>query len=215
MTLIATFRISIEDFALYETLRSLPETVIQIERVVASNEVVTPYFWVRGTDLDVFESIATEDSSVHDLHRLDEFNDASLFRAEWTENVESVVYAYTHIGATILDATGHGETWELDIRFDEHDELPTFREYCANEDIRYRLIRLHEVASARTGSQYGLTPKQVEALTTAWELGYFTDADVTLTDVAVALSITQQSVSERLHRGYDSLIENTLVVAEP
>ncbi|MFC4543787.1 bacterio-opsin activator domain-containing protein [Halosolutus amylolyticus] len=215
MSLFAEFHVPSDVFALYRTLQAAPETTVEIERVVAAEEILTPYFWVSGGDLARFETAIEDDPTVENLQQLDEFDRATLYRANWTENVETIVYAYTQVGATILEATGAGDRWELQMRFDDRDRLDQFQTYCNDETIPFQLIQLHELTQPRTGRQYGLTRKQHDALVTAWQLNYFTSTDVSLTDVAAELGISQQSLSQRLHRGYQSLIEETLIVSPP
>ncbi|AHF99878.1 bacterio-opsin activator [Halostagnicola larsenii XH-48] len=212
MSLFGEFDIPAEAFALQDTLEELPDVVIEIERVVATEELLAPYFWVNGDDIDEFETVTETDPSVRNLRRLDDFDRSTLFRADWTENTDTIVYAYTHVGATILEASGQYNGWTLCIRFDEHEDLSQFQDYCDQREIPFQLVRLHELTQPRTGSQYGLTRKQHDALLAAYEMEYFDSADVALADVAAELDITPQSLSELLHRGYRSLVEQTLVV---
>ena len=121
MSVFAEFHIPTEVLALEQTFENAPETVIEVERVVAATDILTPYFWVSTSDLDRFEEAAKADTSVENLEQVDTFEDAALYRANWTENVESIVYAYTNIGALILEATGSADVWELQMRFDDHD----------------------------------------------------------------------------------------------
>lgn len=216
MSLFGEFHVPSEALALHETLTEIPELTLEIERVVATEDTLTPYFWVTDVDLDAFESAAEADPTVEDVKRLDEFEQATLYRAEWTDNIATIVYAYLEIGGTILEATGQNGQWELRIRFDDHEKLDQFRNYCNENDIPFRLERLHKLSHPRSGGQYGLTPKQHEALLTAWELGYFDPAQhVTLDDVADELQITQQSLSQRLQRAHQTLVAHTLAVTPP
>lgn len=215
MSLYGEFHVPSEAFALYATFQAVPDITVEIERVVASDEVLTPYFWVAGDGLEVFEEATEDDRSIRDVHRLDDFDRATLYRASWTENIESIVYAYTRIGAAILEASGQRDWWELKMRFDDRDRFDQFRTYCSDHDIPFRLVQFHELTRPQTGSQYGLTPKQHDALVTAWNMNYFSSSAVSLTDVADELGISQQSLSQRLQRGYQSLIEHTLLVTPP
>ncbi|WP_121743471.1 helix-turn-helix domain-containing protein [Natronorubrum halophilum] len=212
MSLFGEFTIPAEKLALQYTLEELPEMVIEIERVVATDEFLTPYFWASGDDLEEFEAVSESDPTVHNLRRLDDFERSTLFRADWTENIETIVYAYTQVGATILEATGQYDEWNLCMRFDEHEDLHQFQHYCDEQEISFQLTRLHELTQPRTGSQYGLTAKQYDALVTAYEMEYFSSGDMTLADVAAELDITPQSLSKLLHRAYQTLVEQTLVV---
>ena len=213
MSLFAEFYMPSEDFTLYSTLEQFPQMVIEIDRVAASEEILTPYFWVSEVDLNEFEAVAEDDPSLEDLRRLDDFESASLYRATWTENVDAIVYAYTHGGATILEAKGQAGVWDIRIRFDDRDTLHEFHKYTDRNDISFRLGKLYETSNPRTGSQYGLTKKQQEALNAAWDLGYFEEPRaVTLDEIATELDITRQSLSQRLRRGHHALIANTIRV---
>ncbi|WP_313696232.1 helix-turn-helix domain-containing protein [Halorarum halobium] len=216
MTLFGEFLVPSDAFALNRTLQSVPDAVIDIERVVASRELLTPYFWVSVTEFDAFEAAVAEDPSVQRLRKLDEFDESALYRAEWTENTEAIAYAYTNVGATILEAKGENDQWELRIRFDSHERLTDFREYCQANEISFELRRLYDISNPQSGVKYGLTQKQHDALVTAWEAGYFeTPREATLTEVADELGISAQSLSGRLRRANQTWIANALTIAPP
>lgn len=216
MSVYAEFELPASAFALEETLATLPETVIEIERVVASEELLTPYFWVRNVSADEFEAATEPDPSIRDLRRLDSFDEATLYRSEWTDNIESIVYAYTRIGAVILDAIGQQDRWEVQMRFDDQEQLTSFRSYCNENGITFQINRLHEVTLPHTGRQFGLTEKQHEALVAAWKSGFYeTPAEATLDEIAADLDISQQALSQRIRGGYGSLIANTLIREAP
>lgn len=216
MSVFAEFDLPADAFALSDTLDALPEAVIEVERVVASEKLLTPYFWVTNVSGTAFEAATEEDTSIRDLRRLDEFENAILYRAEWTKNIESIVYAYTKVGAVILDATGQRDVWQVQMRFDDREQLTTFQTYCADNDISFGINRLYEVAHPHTGRQFGLTGKQHEALLNAWRAGYFeSPAETTLEDVAADLDISQQALSQRMRKGHGSLIANTLATEPP
>lgn len=212
MSLIADFTVPADDFALSETLKAAPEMVVEIERVVATMEdMVMPYFWVKGGDQADFETAFARDPSVQNPTRVDEIDESILYRAEWTQNVESIIFAYTDIGATILRALGRDRQWELKLRFDDHEKLTRFQEYCEENGITFELTQLHQQEQPMASAQYGLTPKQRETLVTALEQGYY---DVpqrgTMEDVADELDVSQQALSKRLHHGHKKLIATTL-----
>ncbi len=216
MSLFGEFQVAAHAFALHETLTALPEVRIEVERVVATDSLLAPYFWVSTVDIEAFESAAAEDPSVQRLRRLDTFEEATLYRAEWVDNVESVVYASTQIGGVVLEAVGTVDSWRFQLRFDSHDQLRAFQHHCADTGVEFELLRLHELSQPLSGEQYGLTDRQYDALRTAWERGYFdSPRAATLADVAVELDITQQSLSDLLRRGHHALIESTLVISPP
>ncbi|NIB98047.1 bacterio-opsin activator domain-containing protein [Halobacterium sp. R2-5] len=217
MSVIAEFTVPADDFGLHHSLTAAPEMVVEIERVVATmGDRIMPYFWVSGGDQSDFEAAFEADESVTNTTLVDEVEDGILYRAEWTQNVESIVYAYTDIGATILEATGRDEQWELQMRFDDHEKASQFQEYCAENDISFDLNRIYQQEQPMASAQYGLTPKQRETLVTALEHGYYdVPQETTMADLAGELDISQQALSKRLHHGHKGLITSALTVSHP
>lgn len=218
MSIFGEFRVPADAFVFQQSFTAEPEMIIEIERVVATDdEYLTPYFWVSGITPEAFEKAARTDNSFTDLRRLDESETMTMYRAEWQSHVESLVFAYTSVGASILEALGHEKEWVLRMRFDDRDNVNAFTEYLNEHDIAFQLNRLHEIDNPRTGEQYGLTPKQQEAIVTAWDIGYFElPREASMADVADELGITAQSFSDRLRRAQHTLVANTLrVTAAP
>ncbi|MFC4549788.1 MULTISPECIES: bacterio-opsin activator domain-containing protein [Halorussus] len=217
MSLIAEFTVEADDFALSDALTAAPEMVVEVEEVVATQEDrVMPYFWVSGGDQSAFEAALNDDVSVRNVTQVDELENAVLYRAEWTENIQTVVYAYVTIGATILQATGQDDRWELKMRFDDHDKLADFREYCDDNDVSFELVRLSEQDQPMASTQYGLTPKQRETLVAARDAGYYSvPQKVTMRELAEDLGVSQQALSKRLHHGHHNLVTSTLSVGQP
>jgi predicted DNA binding protein len=215
MSLFGEFHVPAGAFALQETLCALPDLIIEVERIVASDDVLTPYFWINGVDRDRFEQTVAADSTVREVTYIDDDDRSLLYRAEWADPVESLVCAWTDLGATVLGASAQRDEWELRMRFRDRGALEAFQSYCSENDVQYQLRQLFARAHPRGVAQYELTEKQHEALLTAWEMGYFSSSEVSLEDVANEIGISLQSLSERLYRGHDSLIENTLAVTPP
>ncbi len=217
MSVIAEFTVPSDDFALHHTLTAAPEMIVEIERVVATmQDKVMPYFWVSGLEQSEFEDAFREDESVKNVAKIDEIDDGRLYRAEWTENVETIVYAYVEIGATILQAVARDETWELRIRFDDRSRLSDFQEYCDENDITFELNELKEQEQPMASVQYDLTTKQRETLVTALEEGYYeVPQQVTMSELANRMDLSQQALSKRFHTGHRNLISSTLTINYP
>ncbi|MFC6717951.1 bacterio-opsin activator domain-containing protein [Natrialbaceae archaeon GCM10025810] len=217
MSVIAEFSVRSDDFALNRALTAAPHMVVEIERVVATMEDrVMPYFWVTGGDHDEFETAFAADETVQTVAHIDSVEDARLYRAEWTENVESIVYAYVELGSTILQAVGRSTHWELRMRFDDRDSLTTFQSYCADNGISYELNRIKEQEQPMASAQYDLTPKQRETLLTALEEGYYeVPQNVTMRELADQMDVSQQALSKRFHSAHRNLITSTLTISHP
>lgn len=214
MSVFAEFRVPAGAFVFTRAFEAEPEMVVEIERVVATDEeYLTPYFWVSGISPEAFEAAVEDDNSVSNLRKLDQSDIMTIYRADWREHVEALVYAYTHIGASILEAKGIAKEWILRMRFDDRENIDGFTEYLRGNDLSFELRRIHEISHPRPGEQFGLTPKQTEALVTAWEMGYFDLPRVhSQDDIADALGITGSSLSDRFRRGLHTLVGNTLLV---
>jgi predicted DNA binding protein len=217
MSIIAEFSVKSEDFALYRSLTEAPHMIVEIEQVVATLEdKVMPYFWVSSGDHAEFKEAFQNDESVTDIACIDQIDKAILYRAEWTENVESIVYAYLKLGATILQAVGRDRNWELRMRFDDRDRLSQFEDYCEENDISFELNRLQEQEQPMAIAQYNLTTKQRETLVAALNSGYYeVPQDVSMSELADEMGISQQALSKRFHAAHKNLITSTLTLTHP
>jgi hypothetical protein len=217
MGIFGEFRVPPRALALSETFEVEPETVVQIDRVVASEmESLTPSFIVSGVSNAAFEAAASSDESIDALQQILDSELGTMYRAVWGDSVESLVQAYTNEGTSILKARGTAEGWVLRIRFDDHALIGEFTSHLRDQGFSFDLVRLHEMSYAQTGSQFGLTPKQHEALVTAWQMGFFDLPRATsMAAVAEELDISPQSLSDRLRRAQNTLIGDALRVAMP
>jgi predicted DNA binding protein len=215
MSVIAEFTVPADALALSETLADAPEMIVEIESVVAhDDDRVMPYFRIHGGDRTAFETAVVDDPTTQDVTKLDEYEDATLYRAKWTQNIQSIVYAYLEAGATIMEATGRADSWELRMRFDNEQAVTDFQEYCREHEVPFELTRLYHPSDPHAGGQYGLSPKQRSALVTALEDGYFDiPRVVSMDDLAADLESSQQSLSKLLRRAHRNLIANALTVS--
>lgn len=216
MSVIGEFSVPADALAMRETLATTPEMTVEIERVVAHpSGTLTPYFWIRGGDEERFETAIQADPTVSEATRLDEYSDGTLYRAEWPQEDQSIGQAYLKTGATILEATGRDGEWELRLRFDDHEEVSRFSEHCDAHDVPYTVERIYNPTTPMAGGQFGVSPKQREALVAALESGFYEiPQHATMTDVADLLDISQQAISKRLRRGHGNLVSNVLTVEE-
>lgn len=216
MSVIGEFTVPASALAMQQTLTEVPEMSVEIERVVAHESgTLTPYFWVRGGDMERFKSALKDDPSVLEATRVDMLEEETLYRAVWPTDVESVGQAYLEAGATVLEATGRNQRWELRLRFDSQRNLSTFHEHCEENDIPLTVDRIYNPTTAKGGGQFGITPKQREALVAALDAGFYeTPPAATMTEIAETLGISQQALSKRLRRAHGNIISNVLTIEE-
>jgi predicted DNA binding protein len=212
VTVIAEFTIDSDQFILGQVLALDPDTHVEMERVVPDSGHVMPYVWVQGNDLDGFEAAIRASEYVQSLTALDVVEDNALYRVEWDERVESLVYGMAETNATILEAAGN-ETWHFRVRFDDHSGMTAFHNYCTSHDIRFHLDRVYTLAEEQDGGfSFDLTKAQRSALVTAVQDGYFeVPRRTTLGEIGGKLGVTEQSISENLRRGADKVLRKSLL----
>lgn len=212
MATIAEFVVPSDAFPLGTIFEELPDVTVELERVVPTGKSIFPYFWVQHDDPTEVLAVLADHPELESVRMIDDIDGHALFRAEWNENVKGIVTAIEATEIALLSAVGKGGEWVFELRAEEVDELSKFQQYCKEQDVDVTLTRLQSLAEMRAGEGYNLTPEQREALTLAFEEGYYEDSRETdLEDLASKLGITRPSVSDRLRRGYRNLIGSTLI----
>ncbi|PSQ46004.1 bacterio-opsin activator [Halobacteriales archaeon SW_6_65_15] len=116
------------------------------------------------------------------------------------------------LGASPMAATGSADGWQRRVRFPDRDSIVEMRQFCADNDVNFRLHRLYAPGESDVVDEFGLSPEQRRALMTAERVGYFdVPREVSLDDLGEELDISGQSASERLRRGISELVSNTLL----
>ncbi|WP_152043214.1 helix-turn-helix domain-containing protein [Salinigranum salinum] len=207
MSIVAEFTIDAEQFLLGRVLRTGGGMNIEIERVVPASRRIMPYVWVSGGDRAEFEESVRGTDEVRELLHLDTIEGRSLYRIDWDETVESLIYGMVETDATILEAHGGG-SWLFRIRFNDHESLSAFSDYCQRHDIRLNVRRVHNLTAEEVRDEpFDLTDEQREAIELAMERGYFeVPRRATLSDLAAEVGVSQQAVSERLRRGTNKVM---------
>lgn len=102
------------------------------------------------------------------------------------------------------------------MRFDDRERLSEFQTYCDENDIAFELNRLQEQEQPMASAQYDLTTKQRETLVTALDAGYYAvPQEITMSELADEMGVSQQALSKRFHDGHRNLITSTLTVSHP
>ncbi|HET7324301.1 MAG TPA: helix-turn-helix domain-containing protein [Halococcus sp.] len=215
MSTIAEVTLPAAEFALHETLEAVPGAKFEIERVVAHSESrIMPFIWATDetTDQEALEEALADDPSVDNVVELAAFDDEWFYRMEWIENIQVVLHTLLEQDGTILNAEGRNDEWHLRALFPNRDSLSATYDFCKEEGLAMTVTSIYELDGEHR-DQYGLTETQHETLITAVEKGYFDiPQKSTLDDLAAELDISHQALSERLHRGHKTLIENALIV---
>jgi len=212
----ATFTVPSAQFPLGTVFEQLPDVTVELERIIPAQDVVIPYFWVRGTAVDNIESAFRHHSGVRNIQPVDSVEDQYLLRVEWTLEYNGVLSTLVETNVPLIEAVGTTEQWTFDIRGDDRRDIAAFRERCRELDIPVTLTKLHALTPIESETEAGLTDTQQEAVVLAYERGYFdTPRDVTMEDLGDELGISQQAVASRLNRGISAVLGSTLAEFRP
>jgi predicted DNA binding protein len=212
----ATFTIPADQFPLGTLFKELPGVTVELERIIPAQDVVIPYFWVRGTDVEAIENAFLDHPGVESIRLVDSVEDEYLLRVKWTLDYDGVLSTLMETGVPLMKAIGTDEGWTFDIRGDNRHDIAAFQERCQELDISITLTKLQALTSIDTEAEAALTDTQQEALVLAYERGYFnTPREVTMADLGDELGISQQAVASRLRRGISSILASVLVELHP
>ena len=212
----ATFTVAADQFPLGTIFKQLPDVTIELERIIPAQDVVIPYFWVYGTQIDHVERAFPDHPGVKSIQLVDSVEEQYLLRVEWTLGYDSILTTLTETEVPLIDAVGTDDQWTFEVRGDDHEDIGTFQQRCRELDIPITLTALHALTPLSSESEPSLTDSQQKALALAYQQGYFnTPREVTMADLGDELSITPQAVASRLRRGIETIVGITLPETRP
>ena len=204
------------NFPLGRLLTAGTETHIEFERIVPVGTNVIPLFWAWNTDLDGFEQRVRAHEQVQELVAIEEVDDRRLYLLNWDIPKDGFFEGFTAAETIIRSAYGYNtHSWEFEILFPTQEDLTTFHNRCRENGIQYTLGQMHTLTEAGDYLLDSvLTEKQRDALVLALQRGYFrTPRQITLSELATELDISQQSLSDLIRRGNEALLEHALLNA--
>ena len=211
----ATVTVPADEFPLGTVFAELPDVTVELERLIPSQDVVIPYFWVRGTKVEDIEAAFTEHPGVNDIQPVDSVADEYLLRVEWSLEYDDVLSVLIETDIPLIKATGTNEQWTFNIRGDSRSDVATFHTRCRELGIPVTLTELHALTPVETETEEALTDKQQEALVLAYDRGYFeSPREVTMEELGEELGISQQALGARLRNGIKHTLNQTLSATE-
>jgi len=200
VTTITDIRVPADQFPLGRILKEYPDIEIELERIVPTREEIIPLFWIEsGSEREVEETLET-DPLVEEISALTRTPDRILYSVNWSPEVDALVRTMVDLGVDVLTAEGTANFWEFRLQFADREQLSRFRRICQDEDIDIELLRVYNPQMPpETGP---LSPEQRDALTAAYEEGYFdVPRGISQKDLADLVGISDNSMSQRLRRG--------------
>jgi len=210
MATIATFSVGRHAFPIGEILDTFPDVTIEIERLVPIGEAVKPYFWVEGSGGEQIQDALEHSETVDNMAVIDVVGNRSLLRCNCPVNTTPLLPAIVESRVVLLSAVGTQAGWTVTIRGADRGDIASFDEHCRDLGIGTTVMDIHDLSVDQTAVS-ALTAAQEAALMAAYERGYYHETRRrTLEDIAADLDISRQALSNRLRRGYRSLIEGHL-----
>lgn len=214
MSVIVTLSISAEEFKLGRVLRVEGNAVVSLESIVPLGEESIPFFRVQG-GRESFESTARDHHSVNRIRLVSTHEDEALYALDWNTTQNGFFEGITATNGYVLEANGTPSEWTFDLRFNTHESLATFQEHCMNSSIPIEVQRIYNPTKPEAGPWYGLSGPQRETLTRAVRRGYYDiPRQCSTKELADDFDLSDQAVIERLRRGIDNLVTNTILVSE-
>jgi hypothetical protein len=195
-----------------------PERGAEVADIVAfdsTGETVSVGMWL-GDGNGVRESLADADSATG-VYRTATDDGRVLYRVDYDESFAgSQVYRTTiESGGLFVSGSAGPSAWTLRLRFPDRAAVSAARERCDALGLDVGVEILSEDRSTRRADRLGVTEAQRQALTAAAEQGYFeVPRRTSLSGLAADLDVSSQATSERLRRGLDSLVSETLLDAD-
>lgn len=208
MSIVAEVRIRSADMVLASTLDRLPELQLDLVTEVATDpQRPYLYVWASGVDREAFEAAMAEDVTVAEAEGYTHLEARSLYRIQVSSATAVVTYPdWVEFGVTLLEATWAEGWWHLQLRVPDRDALGAVKEWCAEHGVDLEVEGVF-TDSAPDPDHGPLTAEQREVLRRAYDMGYFDiPRQHTMADLAGDLGLSSQAVSERLRRGYRTLV---------
>lgn len=207
---LVTLDLPVEEFLLAETFAELPSVEFRPETAAHSGDPVMPLVWVSGATREELERAFARDPSVERAALVEASENGSLYYVRWDGQAGVQFEILTSGDAVVLDAHGRSDGWTFEILYASREGLSETRSICEDREVDVDVRSIQELTGG-PGDRFGLTDDQREALVEAHEHGYFSvPREAGLEEVAEAMDLSHQSLSERLRRGHDALVENTV-----
>jgi predicted DNA binding protein len=210
MTVGAVVSTPTDSFPLASLFETDPDARVTLERSVPLDETV-PFVWVTGADAASVRAAADCSEAVCEATVL-QSDEASLLAVDWT-STDCFLGLLAETDVACLRGTGVADGWRFHLRFPDRETLAACYQCCEDRglDLRVESVRSPATPGPREPDD-ALTTAQREALTVAMEAGYFgVPRGATLAEVAADLGVSDTAASQRLRRGVERLLRESLM----
>lgn len=206
--IVAEVRIDHDRLVLRPTLRRLPSaTIVPEYHARTEGERTLLFVSVRADCFETAERALGLDPTISEPMLVDRFDDRRVYRVQLTDSAVTVRGELASIGGRLLESRGTPTGWILQLRMPTRESLVAFNDHCKDLDVSVQVTHLR-MAENDDDALLGLTAKQQELLTAAYEAGYFdVPRGISQDELADRLGVSKSAVSQRLRRAMAELCE--------
>ncbi|WP_290819082.1 helix-turn-helix domain-containing protein [Halovivax sp.] len=208
---VAEVHLDHERLLLRPTLRRLGDaTVVPEYRAHVDDDRELQFVSICADSFSDVETALAHDPTVANPVLVDQFVDRRVYRVDVTDEAIPVAGIVADLGGRVREATGTATAWVLQLRLPTRDALVSFNDECRRRDVSVSVTHLR-TADDDEQPLLGLTDKQQELLTVAYEEGYFdVPRGISQDELADRLGVSKSAVSQRLRRAMTELCATTL-----
>jgi hypothetical protein len=204
----------LDSTALQTALAHAPEMQVTAQHIDASPNVpLRNVFWATNGSFDAFERGLEADETITSARLVAENGDERLYRARYTTDHSdvSLYNAAVEEDGVFLKGESSGDGWTVKMLFPSRDAFKTFRKTCETVDLELDVDSIYSKPFSGSSDEIALTDPQRDLLTRAVQVGYFDiPRETTLQELGQQMNISGQAASERLRRGMETLIRETV-----
>ncbi|WP_231189822.1 helix-turn-helix domain-containing protein [Haladaptatus sp. DYF46] len=212
--IVAEVSLSGPDLLLSPTIKAVSDVTIETEHLTGT----TPkhlFISVRGEDFETFERELQQDYTVAEPVLVETYEGRRVYRLEPVSTVELIAPRCPELDARILDVESGDGGWVVRMQIPTRQALVSFREYCLENDVTFRVNQLGNATDHKETDVVGLTEKQKQLLRMAFECGYYEiPRRISQNELAHELDISTSAISQRLRRDTEQLIGSALAVTK-
>lgn len=214
MSVLVELEVDAQDFELGRVFSTLSSaTTIELESLVPLPGATTPTVWISNGEHESLEERIGTHPTVGMVEQIEHLNERSLYALEWSLEYDHLFRHFRDENVHIVAATGSANAWEFTLRFQTHQSLSTFQDYCETIQVDINVLGVYNIPEQQPDEAFGITQPQQEALMLAVREGYYDLPRGCSTDeLADQLGISDQAVTERLRRAIATLTRNTLMI---
>jgi len=201
------------------TFETVPEAELSIEdaHYVHTSETTVEYvffLWMTGPPPEAFEAAIDADSTIQSLTRLVESDARTLYRVVTPELRPAEQPLFFPLcrehDVSVIETTRTVTGFHAHVRAPSRERFRAFQRALANRGATIEVTRLQPADVDEVALSH-LTEKQREALSLAYERGYFaTPKHVTLSELAEEVGVAPQTLSRHLRVAVESLVERAV-----